>query len=100
MTYRAVFDRAHDRILARLGEDAVLRGTAPCRVNIEHGVVVQYEIGDAKFYQSEVAATVTVANIPSQYNPKPGDSLTVGVKTYTIDAIASDNGFLARCVLR
>lgn len=100
MTYQSVFARMHERLFARLGEEAVLRGSVPCRVNIEHGVVIQYEIGDAKFHQSEVAATVSVANIETKHAPKPGDALQVGAKIYVIDAIAADNGFMARCVLR
>lgn len=100
MTYQSVFARMHERLFARLGEEAVLRGSVPCRVNIEHGVTLQYEIGDAKFYQSEVATTVSVANIGSEHAPKVGDSLQVGVKTWVIDAIALDNGHMVRCVLR
>jgi len=90
----------HDRLFARLGEQAVLRNTAPCSVNIEYGVQVNYEIGDDKFVQSEYAATVDVANIEKKYSPTVGDALTVGPKTYVIDAIAADNGYMLRCILR
>lgn len=89
----------HERLLARLGEQALLRAGEPCTVNIEYGVVINYETGDDKFALSEFAATVDVANIQNIHAPKPGDALTVGAKNYIIDAIAADNGFMSRCVL-
>ena len=100
MSFDAALQRMHNRLFARLGEEAVLRGAVACRANIERNVVVNYEIGDDKFVQSEMAAVVDVANLPSETNPKPGDALAVGGKSYVIDAIASDNGYLARCILR
>lgn len=100
MSATSVFQRMHDRLFARLGEQAVLRGTVPCQVNMEYGVVVNYEIGDDKFVQSEFAATVDVANIQKVYAPVVGDVLTVGAKAYIVDALASDNGYVVRCILR
>lgn len=99
MSATSVFERMHDRLFARLGEQAVLRGTVDCRVNMEYGISVNYEIGDDKFVQSETAAVVDVANIQKIHAPKPGDSLTIGVKDYVIDAIAADNGFMCRCIV-
>ena len=90
----------HERLLSRLGEQAVLRGTTDCLVNIERGVVVNYENGDDKFVRSEMAAVVDIANISTDLNPQPGDALVVGTENYTIDAIAANNGYMARCVLR
>jgi hypothetical protein len=90
----------HDRLLARLGEQAVLRGTENCQANIERGVVVDYEPGDDKFQRSEFAAVVDIANLPAALNPKPGDTLVVGAESFVIDAVAANNGHLARCVLR
>ena len=97
----------HDRLLARLGEQAVLRGNHPCLVNFEWGVAVNYEIGDDKFVQSEFAATVDIANIKNTDLPTVGDNLytvdsdgVTPLKQYVIDAIAADNGFMTRCVLR
>lgn len=77
-----------------------MRGVVDCLTNIEHGVVVNYENGDDKFVQSEVAAVVDIANLSSTLKPLPGDSLSVGTDNYVIDAIASDNGYMVRCVLR
>lgn len=92
----------HDRLFACLGERAVttIRTGEPCVVNMEYGVTVNYEIGDDKFVQSEFATVVDVANIQNKYNPKPGDRLVVGSKNYVIDAIAANNGFMCRCILR
>ena len=89
----------HNRLLTRLGEQAVLRGTVDCLAAMEYGVSVSYEVGDAKFTSSEYAATVTIASVLTELDPSPGDSLTVGTKSYTIDALAGDNGYLTRCVL-
>jgi len=100
MSNRSVLERMHRRLLTRLGEQAVLRGTEHCQVYVEIGVSVSYEIGEAKFYQSEYAGLVDIANIPEHLNPRPGDALTVGSKTYEIDALAGSNGYLSRCILR
>jgi hypothetical protein len=90
----------HDRLFTKIGDEAVLRGTVPCLVNIERGVVVDYETGDDKFYRSEFAGVIDVANIPAKHSPKVGDTLAVGLKSYVIDAIGADNGYMVRCVLR
>lgn len=90
----------HDRLFARLGEQAVIRSGETISVNMEYGVTVNYEIGDDKFVQSEYAAVVDVANIQAKHNPTPGDALVVGPKNYVIDAIAANNGFMCRCILR
>lgn len=96
------FQRMHNRLFARLGEQAVLRGNVACAANLEYGIVVDYEIGDDKFQRSEYAATVDIANIPAQYSPQQGDTLVMvgSGESYVIDAIAANNGFMARCVLR
>lgn len=104
---KSVFQRMHNRLFARLGEQAVLRGADPCKANMEYGVVVNYETGDDKFVQSEFAAVVDVANIQKVYSPAVGDAfdelaadgITVA-KAYVIDAIAADNGYMCRCILR
>lgn len=97
----SAFQRMHERLFAHLGERAFLRLTEPCTVNIERNVTVQYEIGDAKFYQSEYAQTVDIANIPAASHPVPGDSLVLeSGESFIIDTIGADNGFMVRCVLR
>lgn len=100
MGFQSVLARMHDRLLARLGEQAVLRGTINCQANIERGVVIDYEQGDDKFQRSEFSAVVDIANLPAALNPKPGDSLVIGLESFIIDVVAANNGHLARCVLR
>ena len=97
----SAFQRMHDRLFARLGEQAVLRGSVACVVNIERNVTVQYEIGDPKFYQSEYAQVVDIANIKSSDHPAHGDALVLASgEAYVVDAVMADNGYMARCVLR
>lgn len=93
MSTRA-FQRAADRILARLGEDAVLRGAVPCRVHIEHGVEV---VGE----HAETTIARSVATIGKAVTPKIGDTLVVAGQSYVIDSPPmQDNGFNARFLLR
>lgn len=83
------FARMHDRLLAQLGQEAVLRGTVPCKVNIEHGVGIQGEYG-------EVAGHRTLVYVASNLTPREGDSLQVGTKSYSLDSLESDDGYTAR----
>lgn len=93
MSTRA-FQRAADRILTRLGEDAFLRGSVPCRVHVEHGVEITGEYGEVTMLRS-------VATISKAVTPKVGDALTVAGQNYVIDSPPmQDNGFNARYVLR
>lgn len=87
------FARMHERLFAHLGEEAVLRGDTPCRVNIERDVEV---LGT----YSEVAARRTLAHVPSSLNPKSGDTLVVGVKSYVLDGMESDDGYASRFYVR
>ncbi|WP_454752071.1 hypothetical protein [Cupriavidus necator] len=89
-----------DRILARLGEDAVLRGDTPCRVNVEHGVEVT---------QGDMVYNRTVATMAKATLAKSGDSLVfvdaegtpLPGQAYVIDSPAfQDNGYTVRHVLR
>lgn len=87
------FARMHDRLFALLGEAAVLRGDTPCRVNIERDAEV---LGS----YSEVSARRTLAHIPSSLNPKNGDTLVVGSKSYVLDGLESDDGYTSRFYVR
>lgn len=79
-------------VLALLGEDSLLRGTVPCRVNIEHGVQV---IGN----DENVVVEKDVATIESVHNPKVGDTLVHPDGAYKLDAQFSDNGASRRFIL-
>lgn len=88
----AVFQRMSKVALALLGEDALLRGTVPCRVNIEHGVQV---IGN----DESMVVERSVAAIESCYDPKVGDTLVHPDGDYKLDAQFSDNGTSRRFIL-
>lgn len=89
-----VFQRATERLLARLGEEALLRGTVACRVHIEHGVEVQGTHG-------EVTVATAVATMFKALAPRQGDALVVGGTTYAVDSPPfADNGATVRVVLR
>ncbi|CAG2126909.1 hypothetical protein LMG31506_00233 [Cupriavidus yeoncheonensis] len=98
----SAFQRLSDRILARLGEDAVLRNTVPCRVNIEFNVEVVGTDGQMSFARA-------VATCQRSLRPQRNESLALvdaaGVpipdQAYLIDSPAfEDNGYTARYVLR
>ena len=86
------FERMHQRLFARLGQEAFLRGL-PVIVILEHGVAVTGEYG-------EVTAFRSFATLPSDAAPKVGDALVVDLKTYTVDGIQADDGSTTIVVLR
>ena len=89
-----IFEKAANSILARLGQDAFLRGTEPCRAQIQYGV----EIIDA---MNEVATEQIVVTLMKSLNAKRGDSLVVGSKSFVIDSPAfQDNGTTVKHVVR
>lgn len=77
----AAFKRLHDRLLAHLGEEAILRGVTPCKVNVIRDEQVTQ--GDVTFERT----TVTLLNI---LTPVPGD---------TVDLIDTDGTVLESFVL-
>ncbi|QRQ86253.1 hypothetical protein [Cupriavidus oxalaticus] len=89
------------RILARLGEDAVLRGSTPCRVNIERNVEVSGADG--------LVYSRTVATLQKSFVARKGDTLALvdadgqplPDHSFVVDGPAfEDNGYTARYVLR
>jgi hypothetical protein len=88
-----ILSRAAERILARMGEDAFLRGTLETIVNIQQDV----EMTDA---EGNVAYIRHLARIPSKHAPQKGDTLAVGADNYVLDARVDDDGYFARYVLR
>jgi hypothetical protein len=102
----AAFTRLTDRILAHLGEPAMLRGEAvepPILVNIEHGVDVAGEYG-------EVVMQRSVATIDLRHAPTAGDALNMlalqpdgswAVATqYVLEPFTAHNGYAGRFILR
>jgi hypothetical protein len=88
----AVFQRMTNSVFTHLGEDAVLRGNVPCRVNIQHGVQV---IG----HDDNVVVEKTVATIGSEHDPKVGDTLSHPDGNYKLDAPFRNNGFSRRFIV-
>jgi hypothetical protein len=87
------FDRASKRILARLGEDALLRGAPTLhRVNIERSVEL---VGD----NGQVTVANHVATISNEDAPMVNDILVVAGVTYRLDVLLADNGYNKRFVL-
>lgn len=87
------FARAAARLLARLGQEAVLRGSEMTVVRIEHGVAVLGEYG-------ELVSRKSTATMPSAMQPRARDLLTVGADAWIIDSIDADDGRLAECTVR
>ena len=75
-----------------MGEGSFLRGSVPCRVNIEHGVQV---IGT----DDNTVVERSVATIALSHSPKVGDALTHPDGAYRLDTIFSDNGNSRRFIL-
>ena len=88
----AAFSRMTATVLAILGEEALLRGTVACRVNIEHGVQVTGEDGMTVLERS-------VATLPSSADPKVGDALMHPEGSYRLDVQTANNGHSKRFIL-
>jgi hypothetical protein len=87
------FTRGFDRILARLGSDAVFR-SAPIRVVVEHDVEVADGNGD-------VVQTRTVATMARALQPLRHEALTIEAEAFVIDSPPfADNGVSVSVVLR
>lgn len=83
------FARMAGRLLQRLGEPALLRGTVETRVSLEHGVAVLGEYG-------QVAGMRTMATLLASDNPACGDALVAAGKTWRLDALERNDGQFAR----
>ena len=86
------FARMHQRLFARLGREALLRGL-PTAAILEHGVAVTGEYGQVTGYRS-------FATLPVTPLPKVGDALTVDGQGYIVDAIEANDGSTVSVVLR
>lgn len=79
-------------VLAILGEDSFLRGSVPCKVNIEHGVQI---VG----HDDNTVVERSIATIGIEHAPKVGDTLTHPDGSYKLDAPFQDNGANPRFIL-
>ena len=83
-------------IFARLGGDVFLRASEVCQADVHHGVAVSVagEYGDLTSYRTVVNIDYGILN-----KPMSGDTLTIGVKTYTLDSLIKDDGYSARWIV-
>ena len=81
-----------NRVFAHLGEDSVLRGNVPCRVNLQRGVQV---VGA----DDNVVVEKIVVTIGSEHAPKVGDLLTHPDGNFKLDAPFRNNGFSQRFIV-
>lgn len=88
----AAFQRMTQTILATFGEDSVLRGSEPCRVNIEHGVQVTGPDGFTVTGRSIATISMTV-------NPKVDDVLVHPEGRFKLDAETANNGCSRRFIV-
>lgn len=88
----SAFQRMTKSVLALLGEDAFLRGTVACKVNIEHSVQLTDENG--LVYERDIAT------IDRAHDPQIGDSLSHPDGNYVLDRRFQDNGYSIRFILR
>lgn len=86
------FARAHKRLFAHFGEEALLRA-APATVVITEGVDIIGEYG-------EVAQTVTTATFASPDGPQPGDGFVVRGQAWHIDRIEFGDEHIVTCIIR
>ena len=87
-----LFRAATAAALDILGGDSMLRGSVPCKVNIEHGVQLAG-------LDENMVVDRDVATIDKQYNPRVGDSLTHPDGNYTLDVKIEDKEAYARFVV-
>lgn len=97
------FTRLTSRVLARLGEDARLRGSLIGKANVEHGVQMQGTEGELVGHR--IIATMLKAWAPLQGNTLETGSLVDGVFTpdtnYIVDSpVFADNGYSVRVIVR
>lgn len=89
----SLFKTATKSALSLLGESSFLRGTVPCKVNIEHGVQLTGT-------DDMIVVSRSVATIDSDLTPKVGDALTHPDGNYVLDVLMEDKGAFQRFVVR
>ncbi len=96
-----LFRQATETALSLLGEDAVLRGNTPCKVNIEPGVrVTKFQESFAS--EADLAHAMVerdIATISTLYSPRVNDTLTHPSGTYRLDSVLEDRGSYRRFIL-
>lgn len=102
----SVFGRMAQGVLSVLGEDALLRGAVPCKINIEHGVQLTGMDGESAAYRGDLVVNRDVATVLKTHDPKAGDIFTFAVdgggphagQSWRLETMIEDNGFTRRYV--
>lgn len=87
------FASAATRLLARLGREAVLRGTVQTRVDIARGVVQIGEMGQLMEPRDTAVLFSSVA-------PRVNDTLEVGGSVWILDGRITDDGYTTTHYIR
>ncbi len=93
-----LFVQATKDALSLLGESALLRGTEPCQVNIEHSVHLE-GLDFNPTVERYTTVHQDIVSIEASLNPRVGDSLTIGTTNYKLDALVVDSGPMRRFVV-
>lgn len=100
---RSAFSRMTNRLLAKYGEESILRGevVSPSRkVNIQHGVQFDGYGGENTASKGDMVVSKSVATVLNDYLPKVGDRLQHPDGDYDLDVLHRNNGFTSQFILR
>lgn len=103
----SVFGRMAQGILSVLGEDALLAGDVPCKINIEHGVQLTGVDGESAAYRGDLVVQRDVATVLLSANPRAGQQFTFDIEgggphagqTWRLESMIEDNGFTRRYIV-
>ena len=101
----SVFGRMTESVLSLLGEDALLRGATPCKVNIEHDVQLTGMDGERAANRGDLYVNSDVATIAKRHNPKGGDALKFtgagphAGRSFRLETMIEDNGYSRRYIV-
>lgn len=94
LAYKA---RAEERLLAKQGEEALLRGAPAGKVFIAHGV--EMSKGDPGRSDDNHIVHVSICTILSQYASKTGDILVHPDGTFRLDRLFKDSGYTRKHIV-
>lgn len=102
----SVFGRMTESVLSLLGEDALLRGAVPCKVNIEHDVQLVGMDAERAQSRGDLVTNSDVATIAKRHNPKGGDTVAFVAGTsphagrsFRLETMIEDNGYSRRYIV-
>ena len=103
----SVFGRMTESVLSLLGEDALLRGAVPCKVNIEHGVQLIGMDAERAASRGDLVTNSDVATIAKRHNPKGGNTVSFPAdnggphagRSFRLETMIEDNGYSRRYIV-